>query len=104
MRGAVGIAFKGDRGDGDHRALGKALLQLIILRLALGQALPPTIIVDHDADVIGIVEGDRAAIEGGVVEVPIWRSGAPDELGKLAPVFLITRSAAFGGEVELIPP
>src|SRR5829696_8330765 len=36
----------------------------------LGQAWPPAVIVDHDIDVIRVVEGRRAAIERSVVELP----------------------------------
>src|SRR5918993_2073073 len=60
--------------------------------------------MDHDADVIRVVEGCRAAIEGGVVEVPLRRGELPNQLRELTPVFVIARSAAFRGEVILIPP
>ena len=53
---------------------GKPLFQIVVFRLAFSQAEPPAVIVDHDGDVIRIVEGRRAAIERGVVEVPLRRS------------------------------
>jgi hypothetical protein len=60
--------------------------------------------VDHDADVVRIVEGRRAAREGGVVEVPLRRRDLPDELREIVAVLLVTGPAALGGEVELVPP
>src|SRR5262249_46155671 len=42
--------------------------------------------------------------EGGVVEGPARRGGVPDQPGKLAPVRVVAGPAAFGGEVELVPP
>ena len=85
MRRAVGVAFQRDRRHGDHRALGEAPLQLVVSRLALRQAQPPAVIVDHDGDVVRIVEGGRAALEGGVVELPFRRGELPDQLGEVAP-------------------
>src|SRR5918998_3104821 len=60
--------------------------------------------MDHDADVIRVVEGRRAAIERGIIEVPLRRSGLPNELCKIVPVFLVAGPAAFGGEIILVPP
>jgi hypothetical protein len=60
--------------------------------------------VDHDGDVIRIVEGRRAAIERGIIEVPLRRSDLPDELRKIVPVFVVAGPAAFGGEIILVPP
>jgi hypothetical protein len=37
------------------------------------KAEAPAVIVDHDADMIRIVEGGRRAIEGGIVKVPLRR-------------------------------
>ena len=60
--------------------------------------------MDHDADMIRIVEGRGAALERGLVEVPLWRSELPDEPGKVVPVFLVAGPAAFGGKIILVPP
>jgi hypothetical protein len=60
--------------------------------------------VDDDSDVIGIVEGCRAAPKRGVVEVPFWRSKLPDESGKITPIFVVAVAAAISGEVKLVPP
>src|SRR5204863_9513061 len=59
---------------------------------------------DHDADMIRIVEGRGAALEGGIIEVPVWRSELPDELRKVVPVLLVAGPAAFRGKVILVPP
>ena len=104
MRCAVGIAFKGDAGHGDARAFGKPLFQISIFRFAFGQAEPPPIIVNHDVDMVRIVESGCAAIERGVIKVPLRRSDLPDQLGKIVPVVLVAGAAAFGGKIILIPP
>src|SRR5579871_2634621 len=104
MRRAVGVAFQGKGGRRDYRGFGKPLLQSVILRLAFRQPKPPTIVMDRDADMIGVVEGRRAASERGIVEVPLRRSELPDEPGKIAPVFVVACPAAFRGEIELVPP
>jgi len=59
--------------------------------------------MDHDVDVIGIVEGACAAFECGVVERPFRRGGFPDQLCEIAAIFCVTFAAAIRGEVELIP-
>ena len=101
---AIGITFKGDGGHGDDRTFGKPLFQIVIFRLAFSQAEPPAVIMDHDGDVIRVVEGRRAAIERGIVEVPLRRSELPDELRKVVPVFVVAGPAAFGGKIILVPP
>jgi hypothetical protein len=60
--------------------------------------------MDHDVDVIRVVERRGGSIERGIVEVPFRRSGLPNEPGEIAPVLLVTGSAAFGGEIILVPP
>ena len=104
MRRAIGVAFERDRRHADDGRLGELLLQLVILRLAFGKTEPPAVIVDHDRDVIGIVEGSGAALEGGVVEAPLRRGELPDQPGEIARVFLVAGAAALGGEVILVPP
>jgi hypothetical protein len=73
-------------------------------RLAFSQSEPPAIIMDHDADMIRIVEGRCAGIERGIVEVPFWRSELPNELRKVVPVFIVAGPAAFRGKIILVPP
>ena len=61
-------------------ACGKPLFQFVIFRFALGEADPPAVIVNHDSDMIGIVEGHGASIERGIIKVPFRRSELPNEL------------------------
>src|ERR1700732_1790698 len=67
---AIGVTFKSDGGHRDGGTRGKALFQFVILRLALGQPESPAIIVDHDADVIWVVERCSGTIEGRIIEIP----------------------------------
>src|SRR3712207_734946 len=60
--------------------------------------------MDHDADVIRIVEGRGGAVKRGIIEVALRRGELPDELGKVVPVFVVADPAAFGGKVILVPP
>src|SRR5215213_1438964 len=91
VRRAIGIAFKRDGRHRDDRSLRKPPLQIVVLRLAFCQAESPPVVVDHDTDMIRIVEGRRAALKGSIVEVPLRRRELPDEPGKLAPVLFVTR-------------
>lgn len=79
MRRAVGVAFEGDGRNGDDGKFGQPLFQFVVFRLARGQTKPPAIIVDHDGDMVGVVEGRRAALESGVIEIPLRRGEPPDQ-------------------------
>jgi len=104
MGRTVGVALERDGGHGDDRTTGEPFLELVVFSLAFGQPQPPAIVMKSDGDVIRVVEGRCAAIEGGVVEVPLRRGNPPDELRKVAPVHVVAGPAALGGEVELVPP
>ena len=80
MRCPVGIAFEGDGGNGDDGKFGQPLFELVVFRLARGKAEPPAIVVDHDGDMIRVVEGRRAAFKSGVIEIPLRRGELPDQL------------------------
>src|SRR6202158_3543274 len=97
----IGITLHGNGGHGDHRTFAKPLFQIVIFRLAFSQAEPPAVIMDHDADMIRVLEGGRAAIERGVIELPLRRSDLPNEFCKVVPVLLVAGAAAFGGEIKL---
>src|SRR3546814_10503483 len=86
------------------RKTGKAPFQIVIPRLAFSEPQPPAVVVDHDANMIRIVERCRTASEGGIVEVPFRRSQLPDKLRKLLPVPCVAGLAPFGGEIVLVPP
>src|SRR5207244_13208838 len=92
--GSIGIAFNRHCGHSDGRSLAEPLFQLIIFRLAISQSQSPAIIMDHDADMIRIVESRSAALEGGIVEVPVWRSELPDELRKAVAGLVVSGPAA----------
>ena len=99
----VGVAFHGDRGHGDGRKCGQPLFQVVIFPLAVGQAKPPAIVVHHDVNMVGVVEGRCCAVVRGIVEIPLWRSLVPDELIELVEVFRIAGLADWGGEIVLVP-
>ena len=95
MRRTIGITFESNGGHGDERKFNKALFQIVIFRLAFGQSEPPPIIMDHDADVIRIIERRCAAIEGSIVKVPFRRSELPNELGKIMAVWWSSMVSGF---------
>src|SRR5208283_423426 len=66
----VCITLEGNGGHGDDRAFGNSLFEIVILRLAVSQAEPPTIVVDDDGHVVRVVERGCAAIEGRIIEIP----------------------------------
>src|SRR5262245_916673 len=70
----VRIALKRDGGHGNDREFGKPLFDLVVFRFALSQGEPPAIVMDHDVDVIRVLEGRSATIERGIIEVPLGRS------------------------------
>ena len=98
-RDAIGITIKGDRGHSDDRTFRKSFFQIVVLWFAGSQAEPPAVIMDHDADVLRVVEGRCAAIERGINEVPFRRIDLPDEIREFASVFLVARpQPAFCGK------
>ena len=103
MQGPIGVTFKGNGGHGDGRKFRKPLFQIVIFRLTLSESDPPVIVMDDDRDVIRIVEGQCAAIERRVVELPLRRRRVPHELHRVVPVFVVPGPAAFRGKVKLVP-
>jgi hypothetical protein len=55
----IGVAFERDRRHPDGRSSGNTPLEVVIFRLALSEPEAPTVVVDDDVDVIGIVERRR---------------------------------------------
>ena len=100
MRRAIRVALERDGRHVDRGRLRKPLLEIVVFRLALGQTETPSVIVDHDVDVIGIFEGRRAPFECGIVELPLRRGDLPDQLGKIAPVFVVAGAAALGRKID----
>ena len=104
VRSAVHVALERDRGDGDDRLFRESLFELDVRGFSFGQPEPPAVVVDHDRDMVRVVEGRRAALERGVVEVPPRRRSPPDQLRELAPVSLVAGTPTLGREVVLVPP
>ena len=65
------VAFEGDRWDGDSGAAGELRFQVVVACLALGQAKPPAVVVDHDVGMVRVVERRGAPVERRIVEVPL---------------------------------
>src|SRR5208337_5029657 len=97
--GAVRVTFEGNDGHSDCGTLSKPPFDIVIFRLALGQAEPPAVVVNPNGDVVRIVEGRSGAVERGVIEVPLRRCEAPNQLRKVAPVSVVASPAALRGEV-----
>src|SRR5438552_1832706 len=74
------IAFEGNGGHAYERALGQPLFQIVVSGLAFNEREPPPTVMDHDGDVIWIIEGRRTAIERRIVKLPLGRGKLPDEL------------------------
>src|SRR5437867_12138259 len=104
MRCAIGITFKRNRRYGDYRTRGQPLFQIFIFRFAFSQSEPPAIIMNRDRDVIWIVQGRRAAIEGGCIEVPFRRSQLPNELREVMAIFFVSCPASLRRKIMLVRP
>src|SRR5947208_8772509 len=100
----IGVTFKSNGRDRDDRTRRKPCFELVVFRLTLGQPEPPAVVVNHQGDVIRVVERLRSPIERRIVELPLWRGCPPDQPGKLVAVVLVACAAAFRGEIVLVPP
>src|SRR3954471_4888741 len=94
----VGIPFERDRGHGDDRTRLQPRLELVVLRLTVGEGEPPTVVVHHQADVIRVVERPRRAIERRSVEAPLRRCCSPDEFREVISILVVTRTTSLGRE------
>src|SRR5262249_18737176 len=103
-RRPICIAFHRYGGHRDLGAGGEALFKVVMLGLAFGQTNPPTIIVDDNADMIRVVEGECAALKRGIAEIPFWGCQLPNELCEISPVFVVACAATVGREIKLVPP
>ena len=68
---AIGVAFESDCRDRNDGGLGEPLFQTVVCGLAIGQSETPAVIVDHDVDMIWVVERCCGALESGIVETPL---------------------------------
>ena len=98
----VRVAFERNRWNGDDRHLCEPLLELVVISLAFCEAQSPTIIVNHDVDVIRIIKGGCASFERGIVKVPLRRCDFPYQLRKVMPVLVVTEPPTLGGKTN--PP
>src|SRR6185369_15458065 len=71
VRGAVGVAFQCDGGYFDLRSGGEALFEFVVSGFDCGESLPPAVIVDHDVNMVGVVERGGASVESGVIKLPL---------------------------------
>lgn len=69
----IEIARDGDRRRRNYRSLGKLLFQALVSRFTSCEAQPPAVIVDHDTDVIRVIERRRGAAESGIIKSPLRR-------------------------------
>src|SRR6266550_7873731 len=60
--------------------------------------------MDHDTDVIRVIEGRCRAVERRIVKLPFRRGELPDQLVEVPGVLAVSKPPAFGREVELVPP
>src|SRR5262249_27129330 len=100
---AVEFAVQVDRGCRDRWPRRQPLLDRLERRIAFGISKAMAVGLDGDVDEIRIVERGCAALEGRVVERPIWRPQPPDQLAEFAPVRREPGAAALGVEIVLIP-
>lgn len=94
-------------GDGRHRNVrqrSQLLFVGVIFLLTLLQPQTPAVITERDGNVVRIIEGFGARIEGGIAEFPVRRSLGPNQPGKIVRIFSIAFRTARRGEIELIPP
>ena len=100
---AICQAVQGDSRDCDGRLRSELLLDLVVGRVAGCESEAMTVGVQHDVDIVGIVEGHRGTFQRGVIEVPVRRVARPDHFGDFAPVGGETGSATLGQEVVEVP-
>jgi len=100
---AVRIAVKRDGGDRNRRLRRQTPFQLGVARIAIGEAIAMAITVNHDVDIVRIIEGRGGPLEGRIVEMPVRRPLPPKYTRDLAPVGGKARPSAFDLEIILIP-
>src|SRR5579871_6553373 len=101
--GTIKIAADRNRRDGYLRILLKLMLEQRISPVARCQLQAPAIIMNHDIDVVVVVERYGGAIVGRIVEIPIWRRELPNEFVEIMAIRVVTIAPAVGGKVILVP-
>jgi len=97
---AIGVTFQRNGRRSDDRGGGKPLFQLGVARLTFSLFQPPAVMVNHDADMVRVVEGGRTALKDRVGKVPFGGGEAPGELVELAQVFLVTGHARWQSSTD----
>src|SRR6266852_6014212 len=100
----IGVTFERNGGHRDDRTRCQPCLELVVLRLTIGQPEPPSVVVHHQADVIWVVESLRSPSECRIVEPPLRGRCPPNELGEIVPVLVVARPTSLRRKVVLIPP
>lgn len=70
VRRPVGVTFHSDRRHRDRWRRCKHCFGCIVSRLAFHETQTPAIIVNHDCDMVGVVEAFRRALLDAIVEMP----------------------------------
>jgi len=47
-------------------------LEHVVLQFALGEADPPSVIVNDDTDMVRVGDGCGTPVDGGVIEATLW--------------------------------
>src|SRR5690606_18834801 len=100
VRCAIRIAFECYRRDADRWQLRKPCFNSRQGWIARYKPESPAVVVDHDGNVIWILEGARTPVEGGIVESPSWGCESPYQTGKFSAIVRVADAPALGGEVE----
>ena len=72
MRSDVRVAFHGDRRHVDVGSPRQMALEHVVLQFALGEADPPSVIVNDDTDMVRVGDGCGTPVDGGVIEATLW--------------------------------
>src|SRR5215475_13454152 len=104
MRSSISVALKRDCRQIDYWPFRQPSFKLVVFTFAFRKAEAPTIVMNNDGHVIGIVERNRSTFEGSIIETPFGRSQLPNKLVEIAPILLVACPTTLGGKIELVPP
>lgn len=65
----IGVAFESNCWHSDDRGFGKPLFEIVVFWFAFSQGESLAVIMNCDADVIGVVKSRCVAIERGIIEI-----------------------------------
>jgi hypothetical protein len=87
MRSSVGVTLKGNSRHRDDRTYGESVFKIVVFRLTICESEPPAIVMNDNRNVIRVFEGRRAAVERGIIELPLRRSRLPTSPAEPNPNF-----------------